>query len=90
MDNNPSQAAAHIASINVLAHPLSEDDSCTLPVSVDRTTNRIIDGIYPRQVRFEHRHPPQVYPTTTTPCIVTQPDLSDSQAAALLNMLQVV
>ena len=47
----------------------------------------IIDGIYPRQIQYEQQHPPQFYSNATTPRIVTQPGLEDSEAAALLSML---
>ena len=64
------------------------NDSPPLPVLRDPCVNGIIDGIYPQQIQYEQRHPPQFYSNATTPHIVTQPDLKDSKAAALLTMLQ--
>ena len=87
MDNEPSPAAAHASAINTYAPPfwrrflpLARDGDCT--------TNGIIDGMYTQQIRFEQQHPPQFYHITTTPRIVTQPNIDNSQTAALLNMLR--
>ena len=91
MDNQPSPAATHTAAnpaaIHVHVCYLSVNNSPPLPVLRDRHINRIIEGIHSQQIQYEQWHPPQFYPNTTTPCIVTQSDLEDSEAAALLTML---
>jgi hypothetical protein len=78
--NTPS-VVAHASSQAVVASP-------PLPVVMDPHLNGIIDNIYPRQIQYEQRHPPQFYSHATTPRIVTQPDLDDNEAAALLSMLR--
>ena len=92
MDNSPSPAAAY-ATTNIFVvdasdHSLSVNHSPPVLVLRDCLTNEITDGVYPTQVRYEQHHPPQFYPNAASPRIVTQPDVNNSKAAALLTMLQ--
>ena len=44
--------------------------------------------ISPQKLQYGQQHPPHFYHNTTTPRVVTQSDLNDSQAVVLLDMLQ--
>ena len=92
MDNSSlpaaTYAAANIAAVDANDCSLSVNHSPPLLVLRDRPIDEIIDGVYPTQVRYEHQHSPQFYLNTASPRIVTQPDVNNSKAAALLTMLQ--
>ena len=92
MDDLPSPAAARPTpnTPSVVAHACSQAvvASPPLPVLMDPHLHGIIDNLYPRQIQYEWQHPPQFYSDATTPRIVTQIDLDDNEAAALLSMLR--
>ena len=92
MDDLPSPAAARPTpnTPSVVTHACSQAvvASPPLPVLMDPHLHGIIDNLYPRQIQYKRQHPPQFYSDATTPRIVTQPDLDDNEAAALLSMLR--